>query len=205
MERSPTALRIGLTGGIGSGKSTVAKFLADLGAAVIDTDRIARELSGPGGAAIAAIAAAFGAGAIDAAGALDRARMRTLAFADSDARRRLEAILHPLIGDETERRARAATAPLVVFDVPLLVESGRWTAMVDRVWVVDCRESTQLERVVARSGWSTDAVGAVIEQQADRSRRRWHADAVIYNDGLQLHQLEAEVRCLWQEAIALVG
>ena len=205
MDASRTALRIGLTGGIGSGKSTVATVIADLGAAVIDTDRIARELSGPGGAAIAAIAAAFGADVIDAAGALDRARMRTLAFADSDARRRLEAILHPLIGDETERRASAATAPLVVFDVPLLVESGRWPALVDRVWVVDCRETTQLERVVARSGWSADAVRAVIEQQAGRSRRRSHADAVIYNDGLQLHELEAEVHSLWREAIALAG
>ena len=205
MDASRTALRIGLTGGIGSGKSTVATVLADLGAAVIDTDRIARELSGPGGAAIAAIAAAFGADVINAAGALDRARMRTLAFADSDARRRLEAILHPLIGDETERRASAATAPLVVFDVPLLVESGRWPALVDRVWVVDCRETTQLERVVARSGWSADAVRAVIEQQAGRSRRRSHADAVIYNDGLQLHELEAEVHSLWREAIALAG
>jgi len=205
MDASRTALRIGLTGGIGSGKSTVATVLADLGAAVIDTDRIARELSGPGGAAIAAIAAAFGADVLDAAGALDRARMRTLAFADSDARRRLEAILHPLIGDETERRASAATAPLVVFDVPLLVESGRWPALVDRVWVVDCRETTQLERVVARSGWSADAVRAVIEQQAGRSRRRSHADAVIYNDGLQLHELEAEVHSLWREAIALAG
>jgi dephospho-CoA kinase len=205
MDRSCTALRIGLTGGIGSGKSTVATVLAALGAAVIDTDRIARELAGPNGAAIDAIAAAFGREMIDAAGALDRARMRTLAFADSTARRRLEAILHPLIGDETERQASAAAAPLVVFDVPLLVESGRWPALVDRVWVIDCRETTQLERVVARSGWSTDAVRAVIGQQATRARRRSHADAVIYNDQLSVGELEAEVRSLWQEAIALVA
>jgi dephospho-CoA kinase len=205
MDRSCTALRIGLTGGIGSGKSTVATVLAALGAAVIDTDRIARELAGPNGAAIDAIAAAFGREMIDAAGALDRARMRTLAFADSTARRRLEAILHPLIGEETERQASAAAAPLVVFDVPLLVESGRWPALVDRVWVIDCRETTQLERVVARSGWSTDAVRAVIGQQATRARRRSHADAVIYNDQLSVGELEAEVRSLWQEAIALVA
>ena len=205
MDLSGTALRIGLTGGIGSGKSTVAKVLADLGAAVIDTDRIARELSAPGGAAIDAIAAAFGSDIIDTSGALDRGRMRTLAFADSTARRRLEAILHPLIGDETERRASAATAPVVVFDVPLLVESGRWPALVDRVWVIDCRETTQLERVVARSGWSTDAGRAVIEQQATRARRRGHADVVIYNDRLSIAKLEAEVRSLWQEAIALLG
>ena len=205
MDPSGTALRIGLTGGIGSGKSTVAKVLADLGAGVIDTDRIARELSGPGGAAIDAIAAAFGSDIIDTSGALDRGRMRTLAFADSTARRRLEAILHPLIGDETERRASAATAPVVVFDVPLLVESGRWPALVDRVWVIDCRETTQLERVVARSGWSTDAVRAVIEQQATRARRRAHADVVLYNDQLSIGELEAEVRSLWREAIALLG
>jgi dephospho-CoA kinase len=205
MDRSCTALRIGLTGGIGSGKSTVATVLAALGAAVIDTDRIARELAGPNGAAIDAIAAAFGREMIDAAGALDRARMRTLAFADSTARRRLEAILHPLIGDETERQASAAAAPLVVFDVPLLVESGRWPALVDRVWVIDCRETTQLARVVARSGWSTDAVRAVIGQQATRARRRSHADAVIYNDQLSVGELEAEVHSLWQEAIALVA
>jgi dephospho-CoA kinase len=205
MDRSCTALRIGLTGGIGSGKSTVATVLAALGAAVIDTDRIARELAGPNGAAIDAIAAAFGREMIDAAGALDRARMRTLAFADSTARRRLEAILHPLIGDETERQASAAAASLVVFDVPLLVESGRWPALVDRVWVIDCRETTQLERVVARSGWSTDAVRAVIGQQATRARRRSHADAVIYNDQLSVGELEAEVHSLWQEAIALVA
>jgi dephospho-CoA kinase len=205
MDRSCTALRIGLTGGIGSGKSTVATVLAALGAAVIDTDRIARELAGPNGAAIDAIAAAFGREMIDAAGALDRARMRTLAFADSTARRRLEAILHPLIGEETERQASAAAAPLVVFDVPLLVESGRWPALVDRVWVIDCRETTQLERVVARSGWSTDAVRAVIGQQATRARRRSHADAVIYNDQLSVGELEAEVHSLWQEAIALVA
>jgi dephospho-CoA kinase len=205
MDRSCTALRIGLTGGIGSGKSTVATVLAALGAAVIDTDRIARELAGPNGAAIDAIAAAFGREMIDAAGALDRARMRTLAFADSTARRPLEAILHPLIGDETERQASAAAASLVVFDVPLLVESGRWPALVDRVWVIDCRETTQLERVVARSGWSTDAVRAVIGQQATRARRRSHADAVIYNDQLSVGELEAEVRSLWQEAIALVA
>ena len=198
-----TKLRIGLTGGIGSGKSTVSQILANLGAPIVDTDRIARQLSGPGGAAIDAIAKAFGAGVIDASGALDRAHMRTLAFADSEARRRLEAILHPMIGDEAERQARAATEPLVVFDVPLLVESGRWPGIVDRVWVVDCRESTQLERVVARSGWSEAAVRAVIDQQAPRSQRRRHADAVIYNDDIDLHVLEAELRTLWEEAIAL--
>jgi dephospho-CoA kinase len=199
-----TALRIGLTGGIGSGKSTVAALLAELGAAIIDTDLIARQLSASGGAAVDAITAAFGAEVIDASGALDRARMRAIAFADADARLRLEAILHPLIGRETERQANAASAPVLVFDVPLLVESGRWPALVDRVWLVDCQVETQLERVVARSGWSEAAVRAVIDQQATRARRRAYADAVLYNDGITLAELGAQVRALWQESIALM-
>ena len=191
-------LHVGLTGGIGSGKSTVARLLAQQGAAVVDTDLIARELTLPGGAAIPAIAAAFGPELIDADGALDRARMRELVFADATARLRLEAILHPMIGLETERQVRAANAPIVVFDVPLLVESGRWRARVDTVLVVDCREATQVERVVARSGWTVDAVQAVIAQQASRSRRRACADAVVFNDGLTPAQLAAEVHSLWQ-------
>ncbi|MEO7007725.1 MAG: dephospho-CoA kinase, partial [Caldimonas sp.] len=187
---SQTALRIGLTGGIGSGKSTVARLLGELGAAVVDTDLIARQITAPGGAAIDAIRAAFGADALDAAGALDRARMRAIAFADTDAKRRLEAILHPLIGRETERQAEAAAdAAAIVFDVPLLVESGRWPALVDRVWVVDCREATQIERVTARPGWSAAAVAAVIAQQATRAARRACADAVIHNDGIALAEL----------------
>ena len=200
---SNAALRIGLTGGIGSGKSTVAGLLGELGAAVVDTDLIARQITAPGGVAIEAIRAAFGADAIDAAGALDRTRMRAIAFADADAKRRLEAILHPLIGRETERQAAAADAAAIVFDVPLLVESGRWPALVDRVWVVDCRETTQIERVTARPGWSADAVAAVIAQQATRAARRACADAVIYNDGIALAELARQVRSLWQESIAM--
>ena len=197
-------LRIGLTGGIGSGKSTVSTLLAECGAALIDTDLIARQMSGPDGAAIDAIRAAFGDDIVGADRGLDRARMRAIAFADADARRRLEAILHPLIGRETERQAAAATAPVLVFDVPLLVESGRWVALVDRVWVVDCRETTQLERVMARSGWTEAAVAAVIAQQATRSARRACADAVLYNDGITLAELAGQVRRLWDESIALV-
>ncbi len=192
-------LRIGLTGGIGSGKSTVARLLAAQGAAVVDTDLIARQLTLPGGAAISAIAAAFGADLIDPGGALDRARMREIVFADPLQKRRLEAILHPLIGTETGRQAEAArAAAAVVFDVPLLVESGRWRARVDKVLVVDCRETTQVERVVARSGWTAEAAQAVIAQQATRARRRACADAVIFNDGIALAQLEREVLALWR-------
>ena len=195
---STAALRIGLTGGIGSGKSTVGGLLARHGATLVDTDLIARELTLPGGAAIPAIVTAFGADLIDACGALDRARMRDLVFADASAKRRLEAILHPLIGLETQRQAAASAAPVVVFDVPLLVESGRWRALVDKGLVVDCVEATQIERVVARSGWTREAVQAVIDQQASRAQRRAAADAVICNDAIPLAELTAQVGALWQ-------
>jgi len=190
-------LRIGLTGGIGSGKSTVAGLLAAHGAAIIDTDAIARRLTLAGGAAIPALRAEFGDDCIDTNGALDRERMRTLAFGDPAARQRLEGILHPLIGEQAEREAAAAAAPVKVFDVPLLVESGRWRARVDRVLVVDCSEETQRARVVQRAGWTDTMVRAVIAQQAPRARRLAAADAVIRNDGLTLVQLEAEVAALW--------
>lgn len=190
-------LRIGLTGGIGSGKSTVARLLAGLGATVVDTDLIARQLTRPGGPAIAAIAAEFGADLIDAQGGLDRARMREIVFADAARKHRLEAILHPLIGQETGRQAAAADGPAVVFDVPLLVESGRWRGRVDRVLVVDCPEPTQVARVVARSGWTPEAVRAVVAQQASRPLRRAAADAVIFNDGIDPEALAAQVGRLW--------
>lgn len=190
-------LRIGLTGGIGSGKSTVAALFAAHGAAVVDTDAIARGLTVPGGLAIDAIREAFGAGFIDASGAMDRDRMRALAFADPMAKRRLEDILHPMIALEAERQASASSAAVTVFDVPLLVESGRWRERVDRVLVVDCSEATQIERVVKRAGWSEDMARAVIAQQAPRHARLACADAVIVNDGLTLAELGAEVDALW--------
>jgi dephospho-CoA kinase len=193
----PAMLRIGLTGGIGSGKSTVAALLASHGAQVIDTDAIARRITLPGGAAIAALRAEFGDHFIDGSGALDRDRMRKLAFADPQAKQRLEAILHPLIGIETAREAEASPATIKVFDVPLLVESGRWRALVDRVLVVDCSEATQVERVVRRAGWAAETVQAVIGQQASRDARLACADAVIRNDGITLVELAAEVDALW--------
>ena len=192
------ALRIGLTGGIGSGKSTVATLLATHGAAVIDTDAISRRLTATGGAALHAVAAAFGAEFIDATGALDRARMRALVFAEPRARLRLEAILHPLIGAETQRQAQAAAARVTVCDVPLLVESGGWRERVDKVLVVDCREATQIERVVARSGWTLAAAQAVVAQQASRAERRACADAVIYNDGIDEAELAVQLQALWK-------
>ena len=190
-------MRIGLTGGIGSGKSTVAQLLAAHGAAIFDTDAIAREVSGPGGAAIEPLREAFGAGFIDPQGALDRAAMRALAFSDPSAKRRLEAILHPLIGAEVERRAATSRAAVQIFDVPLLVESGRWRTRVDRVLVVDCSEATQIDRVVARSGWSAEAVRAVLAQQATREARRASADAVLYNEAIPLAELARQVALLW--------
>ena len=202
MAAAALRLRIGLTGGIGSGKSTVAARLVERGAVLIDTDAIARSLTLAGGAAIEAIRDAFGATFIGADGALDRARMREAAFADLDARRRLEAILHPLIGAEAERRAAASSAALTVFDIPLLVESGRWRSRVDRVWLVDCDEALQVERVMARSGWTDSAVRAVVAQQATRAARRAAADAVVDNDGIGLEQLGLEVDTLWQQMTA---
>ncbi len=194
-----TRLRIGLTGGIGSGKSTAAGLLVQHGALLIDTDAIARELTLPGGAAIESIRAAFGTQFIDPSGALDRSRMREHAFTDATAKRRLEAILHPLIGAQTEHRFDASASPIVVFDVPLLVESGaRWRRRVDAVLVVDCLESTQIERVARRPGWTHESAAAVVAQQASRRARRACADAVIYNEDISLEQLAAEVAALWQ-------
>ena len=192
------SLRIGLTGGIGSGKSTVAAGFTALGGALIDTDAISRSLTLPGGAAMPAIVEQFGSPLQAADGALDRARMRDLVFADPSARQRLEAILHPLIRAEALRQESAAQGSAVVFDVPLLMESGRWRERLDRVLVVDCQESTQVERVMARSGWTREAVQSVIAQQAGRRVRRAGADAVIYNDGISREELLAQVRALWK-------
>lgn len=190
--------RVGLTGGIGSGKSTVGRFLRELGAWIVDTDAIAHRLTAPGGRAISAIAERFGADMIDERGAMDRTRMRELVFADPAIRRALEAILHPMIGEDT--RTEAAAAPdgaIVVFDVPLLVESGRWRDQVDRILVVDCSVETQIARVMQRNGWTAEAVQRIIDQQASRAQRLAAADEVIVNDGLELEELAGEVRRIW--------
>ena len=192
-------LRIGLTGGIGSGKSTVARVLVECGAVLVDTDAIARALTQPGGAALPAIASAFGHDAIAADGALDRDRMRALVFADPAAKARLEGILHPLIGERAATQAAAAAAgQAIVFDVPLLTESRHWRERVSRILVVDCGDATQVERVAARPGWTQEAARRVIAQQAPRAARRAIADAVIHNDGLTLAVLGEEVRSLYR-------
>lgn len=191
--------RLGLTGGIGSGKSTVAGFLAELGAAVVDADAIARTVTAAGGPAIAPLRATFGNNMITPQGALDRHQMRTLAFADSHAKQQLEAIIHPLVGQETRRQADAAMAAghrCLVFDVPLLVESSHWRRQVDAVLVVDCTEPTQISRVVARSQLDPAAVQAIINAQSPRLRRLQAADAVLFNDGVPLVVLRSEVAAL---------
>jgi dephospho-CoA kinase len=186
-------LRLGLTGGIGSGKSTVAALLERHGAAIIDTDAIARQLTQPGGRAISALRIAFGHALIDADGALNRKLMRELAFTDPQAKQRLEAIMHPLIGVEAELQAAASSAALQVFDIPLLVETGHWRSRLHKVLVIDCDESTQLERVMQRPGWTQASAQAVIGQQASRMARRAASDAVIYNDGINMETLAHNV------------
>ena len=197
-EPAVRGLWIGLTGGIGSGKSTVAGMLADLGAQVVDTDAIARALTAPGGAALPALAQRFGADILDGQGALDRARMRALVFADPGAKAALEGLLHPLILQQAlAEAAQARSGQAVVFDVPLLAESGHWRQRVDRVLVVDCPEDEQVRRVMARSGWQAVEVQRVIASQASREQRRALADAVILNAGISLSALKAQVEGVW--------
>lgn len=174
---------VGLTGGIGSGKSTVADLFVARGAALVDTDAIAHELTGPHGAAMAAITEAFGPAVVDARGALDRAAMRRQVFADATARQRLEAILHPLIRAESDRRCQAARAPYVILAVPLLVESGSYRERVQRVLVVDCPEAVQVARVMARNGLGEAEVQAILAAQASRQQRLAVADDVVDNGG----------------------
>lgn len=197
---TPRGLVIGLTGGIGSGKSTVATMLTELGAHLVDTDAIARALTAPGGLAIPEIAAAFGDDFIDRDGAMNRDRMRELAFSDPSALMRLQAILHPLITQASEVQARQANpGQVVVFDVPLLAESGsRWKDRVDKVLVIDCPAETQIQRVMARSGWTREAVQAVLAKQATRESRCAVADHIILNDGLSLEELRQEVKNVWR-------
>jgi dephospho-CoA kinase len=194
---TPNTWRIGLTGGIGSGKSTVASMLAAKGAAVIDADAISRSLTAPSGRAMAAIAQTFGPHMIDAQGAMDRQAMREAVFQDPQAKQKLEAIIHPLVSQITSEQAQAAVQSghrVLVFDVPLLVESGeRWRKQVDRVIVVDCDAQTQRQRVMARSGLAAEEIDRIMALQASRAQRLACADQVIFNQGLSLAELEGQV------------
>lgn len=178
-------LIVGVTGGIGCGKTTVTDLLAARGASVVDTDAIAHQLTGVDGAAMPAIAAAFGTTVVRPDGSLDRAAMRRLVFADTSARTRLEAILHPMIRRESEARCDAAAranAPYVLLVVPLLVETGGYRERVARILVVDCSEEVQVSRVMARSRLSADEVRAIMATQASRAVRLAAADDVVLND-----------------------
>jgi dephospho-CoA kinase len=176
------AFSVGLTGGIGSGKTTVADLFGARGAAIIDTDAIAHQLTAPGGAAIAAIASNFGADFITPDGAMDRARMRAHVFADATARKQLEAILHPLIRSETMRAAATAPGDYLMFVVPLLVESPQWQGRTTRILVVDCAEELQIARVMQRNGMTQSQVKAIMAAQASRAQRLAAADDVIENN-----------------------
>lgn len=191
--------RLGLTGGMGSGKSTVAAMLAELGAVVVDADAISRAATAAGGGAMPGIAQAFGTGVLMPDGALDRAAMRALVYHDAGARQRLEAIIHPIVAQETARQAQAAMQAggrLIVFDVPLLVESGaRWRAQVDGVLVVDCEPETQIERVMARNQLPREQVQAILAVQASRAMRLTAADAVLFNGaGVSMAALRSQVQ-----------
>ncbi len=186
-------LRIGLTGGIGSGKSTVAALFARHGAPIIDTDEISRALTAPGQPAVAAIIRAFGPTVQDAAGTLDRAALRDLVFRDRSKRRLLEQILHPLIRREVERRLEGLHAPYVVIVAPLLIESG-FTDLVDRILVVDAKEEDQIRRVQQRSGLTEPEIRRILAAQLGRQARLAHADDVIVNDADMAHLAQAVQR-----------
>jgi dephospho-CoA kinase len=199
MTSRKTPHRIGLTGGIGSGKSTVGKMLMAHGAAVIDADAIARSVTAPHGLAMPAIAQVFGNEFVDVQGALNRDRMRAHVFAHAQAKHTLEAIIHPLVAEETQRQAQLATDAghhALVFDVPLLIESGRWRSQVDRVLVIDCLVDTQIQRVMARNAFNRETVEKIIASQASRANRLAAADWVIFNEDLTLDALSELVTAL---------
>jgi dephospho-CoA kinase len=187
-------IRVGLTGGIGSGKSTVAALLRDQGVPVIDADAISRSVTAAGGVALPAIRERFGPNSIGADGAMDRPHMRERVFQNPLERQALEAIVHPWVRQIINEQAQACTANWVVLDLPLLCESAHWREQVRWVWVVDCEETTQVQRVMARSGWSSEQVLAVMRQQCTREQRLAIADTVISNEGIDLTELAVAVQ-----------
>jgi dephospho-CoA kinase len=195
-------LVVGLTGGIGSGKSAAADEFARLGATVVDTDAIAHELTGPRGAAIPDVRRLFGSAFVDASGAMDRARMRELVFSDPAQKQRLETLLHPMIRAESDRRIASATGPYVLHVVPLLVESPGYRARLDRVLVVDCPQAIQITRVRQRSGLPEAEIRRIIASQIQRERRLAAADDVIDNSGT-IAALQQRVRELHETYLRL--
>ncbi len=196
---------IGLTGGIGSGKTTVSDLLAKLGAGIVDTDLIAHQITAPNGVAISLIEKQFGSEFIATDGALNRERMRALIFNNPEARKSLETITHPLIRQETARQALQLNkdgAPYLVFVVPLLIESGSWKDLIDRLVVVDCPKETQIKRVMQRSNLTQEEVERILAAQASREERLKHADAVIENQG-SLKELEVQVENLHQKILQI--
>jgi dephospho-CoA kinase len=196
-------LRIGLTGGVASGKSAVASAFARLGVPIVDTDRLAREVVDAGQPALAAVVGEFGPGILGPDGRLDRRRLRALVFADAGRRRRLEAILHPAIRAAMAAEVAAITAPYVVVAIPLLVESGQQSAF-DRVLVVDCPPEIQLARLIERDRESPDGARAILAAQAGRDARLAAADDVLENTG-SLADLDAAVRGLHARYLALAA
>ena len=195
---------VGLTGGIGSGKSAAAADFAALGATVVDTDVIAHELTAKGGAAIVGVEKLFGPEAVSGDGSMNRSKVRERVFADPAAKRKLEALLHPMIREESARRIAAATGPYVVHVVPLLIESPDYRKRVDRVLVVDCSEETQVARVRARPGLSENEVRAIMRTQATRAERVAAADDVIDNGGSR-EALHEQVAALHQKYLQFAG
>jgi dephospho-CoA kinase len=198
--RSPFC--VGLTGGIGCGKSSATDMFLALGAGIVDTDEIARELTRPGGKAMEAIRDAFGPEYIAPDGGLDRRKMRRLVFSDPQARKKLESILHPLIREEARRRIAAASAPYVIVVVPLLLETGAYRDLISRVAVVDCSEALQVARTTARSGLTDEEVRAIMAAQLPRAERLAAADDVLNNDG-DFESLRRQVDALHRKYLAL--
>lgn len=191
------SVRLGLTGGIGSGKSTVAALLSKCGAFVIDADAISRSATAPRGAAIKPIQAQFGSAIVTENGALDRERMRRLVYVDASAKALLEGILHPLVGQEMLRQAEVAEqggSVCTVFDIPLLVESKHWREILSRILVIDCLPTTQIARVAERNGLSITDVKKILMAQATRDERLRAADLVLFNDGISMDALALEVQ-----------
>ncbi len=194
-------LRVGLTGGIGSGKSTVAQLFAAHGAPIIDTDEIARDIVLPGKPALADVVRQFGDGVLDASGALDRTKLRDIVFQDPARRKKLESILHPVIRTNVQKRLAALNTPYAVVVVPLLIETG-FSELIDRIVVVDCEETSQIKRVAARSHMTEPAIRRIMEVQASRRERLAHADDVVENNK-DLAHLERQVACLHERYLTL--